>query len=168
MVSRSCSLSRCGSQGCNVLGFREEKRTSQHMRPLSGLQCFFPSVWEHNFRCNWAFQETNQAYASRVEPLGSKSFEKLAVLQVSQKCRSLLQIPSFTSLFDLGQWALKVAQWKRTHLPNKMQFWSLGWEDPLEKGMATHSDFCLGNLMHRGSWRAIVYAVATSLTQPSN
>ena len=101
------------------------------------------------------------------EPLGSKSFEKLAVLQVSRRCRSLLPIPSFKSLFDLGQWASQVAQWKRIHLPNKMQFASLGWEDPMEKGMATHSSFCWGNPMHRGSWWATAHAVATSLTQPA-
>ena len=34
---------------------------------------------------------------------------------------------------------------------------SLGWEDPLEKGMATHSSRmathpCLGNPMDRGAW----------------
>ena len=97
------------------------------------------------------------------EPLASKNFEKLAVLQVSRRCRSLLQVPSFKSLFDLGQWASQVAQWKRIHLPNKTQFPSLGWEDPLEKGMATHSSFCLGNPMHRGSWWATARTVATSL-----
>ena len=34
----------------------------------------------------------------------------------------------------------------------KMQVWSLGQEDPLEKEMATHSSSCLGNLMDRGTW----------------
>ena len=30
---------------------------------------------------------------------------------------------------------------------------SLGWEDPLEEGMATHSSiFCLENSMDRGAW----------------
>ena len=32
----------------------------------------------------------------------------------------------------------------------------LGWEDPLEKEMATHSISCLENLMDRGAWRATV------------
>ena len=35
---------------------------------------------------------------------------------------------------------------------------SLGWEDLLEKEMATHSSSCLGNLMDRGAWRATVQA----------
>ena len=31
---------------------------------------------------------------------------------------------------------------------------SLGWEDPLEEEMATHSQYsCLGNPMDRGEWR---------------
>ena len=30
------------------------------------------------------------------------------------------------------------------------QVQSLGWEDPLEKGMATHSSSCLENSMDRG------------------
>ena len=36
----------------------------------------------------------------------------------------------------------------------------LGQEDPLEKGMDTHSLFFLGNPMDRGSWQAIVHGVA--------
>ena len=36
---------------------------------------------------------------------------------------------------------------------------SLGWEDPLEKGMATHSQYsCLENSMDRGAWWATVNA----------
>ena len=35
---------------------------------------------------------------------------------------------------------------------------SLGWEDLLEKEMATNSSSCLGNLMDRGAWRATVQA----------
>ena len=34
------------------------------------------------------------------------------------------------------------------------QVWSLGWEDPLEKGMATHSSIRLENSMDRGAWQA--------------
>ena len=37
---------------------------------------------------------------------------------------------------------------------------SLGWEDPLEKEMATFQDSCLD----RGAGRAIVHGVAKSLT----
>ena len=40
---------------------------------------------------------------------------------------------------------------------------SLGWEDPLEKGLATHSNIlCLGNPMDRGAWRATVHGIKES------
>ena len=38
---------------------------------------------------------------------------------------------------------------------------SLGWKDPLEKEMATHSSILAGeNPIDRGVWRARVYGVA--------
>ena len=40
---------------------------------------------------------------------------------------------------------------------------SLGREDPLEKGIATHSS-CLENPMDREAWRATVHGAANSLT----
>ena len=48
----------------------------------------------------------------------------------------------------------------------------LGWEDPLEKGMATHSNIiwasfgrCFGEMVRdREAWRAEVHAVAKSQT----
>ena len=39
---------------------------------------------------------------------------------------------------------------------------SLGLEDPLEKGMATHQYSCLENPMHRGGWWATFRGVAES------
>ena len=40
---------------------------------------------------------------------------------------------------------------------------SLGGEDPLEEGMATHSSIsCLENPMDRGAWWATIYGVAES------
>ena len=43
----------------------------------------------------------------------------------------------------------------------EMQVQSLGWEDPLEKEMATHSS--LENPMDRGAWPAAVCEVAMEL-----
>ena len=41
--------------------------------------------------------------------------------------------------------------------------WSLGWEDSLEEGMATHSSiFALRIPLERGAWRARVHGVAES------
>ena len=46
--------------------------------------------------------------------------------------------------------------------PSMRETWvrSLGWEDPLEEGMATHSSI----LAHRGAWWATVHGVAESDT----
>ena len=45
---------------------------------------------------------------------------------------------------------------------------SLGWEDPLEKEMATHSSSCLENPMDGGAWWATVCGVAKSRTRLSD
>ena len=45
------------------------------------------------------------------------------------------------------------------------QVQSLGQEDPLEKGMATHSSIsCLENPKDRGAWQANVHRAAKSRT----
>ena len=42
----------------------------------------------------------------------------------------------------------------------------LGWEDPLEEGMATHSSTLVWRiLMNRGPWRATVHGVTKNQTQ---
>ena len=42
---------------------------------------------------------------------------------------------------------------------------SLGWEDPLEQGMATHSSLLTWRIpMDRGAWWAMVHGVAKSRT----
>ena len=42
------------------------------------------------------------------------------------------------------------------------------WEDPLMKGMATHSRICLENSMDREVWWATAHGVTKSWTQLSN
>ena len=67
-------------------------------------------------------------------------------------------------------WAFLVAQMVK-NLPAMRETWvrSLGWEDPLEKGMATHSSILAWRIhMDRGAWRAAVHGVAKSRTQLSN
>ena len=42
---------------------------------------------------------------------------------------------------------------------------SLGWEDPLEEGMATHSSILAWRIpMDRGTWPATVHGIAKSWT----
>ena len=46
---------------------------------------------------------------------------------------------------------------------------SLGWEDPLEEGMATHSSTLAWRIpLDRGEWSAIVHEVAESQTRLSD
>ena len=57
------------------------------------------------------------------------------------------------------------------NLPAMWETWiqSLGWEDPLEEGMATHSTILAWRMpMERGAWWAIVHGVAKSQTQLSD
>ena len=50
-----------------------------------------------------------------------------------------------------------------TMLETRVQ--SLGWEDPLEKGMATHSSILAWRIsMDRGAWQTTVYGVTKSWT----
>ena len=51
------------------------------------------------------------------------------------------------------------------NLPAKQETWvrTLGWKDPLEKGMATHSNILAWRIpMDRGAWPATVHGVAKS------
>ena len=46
---------------------------------------------------------------------------------------------------------------------------SLGWEGPLEEGMAIHSSILAWRIpKDRGAWRAVVHGVTKSLRQLSN
>ena len=57
------------------------------------------------------------------------------------------------------------------NLPAMQETWvrSLGWEDPLEGGMATHSSIFAWRIpMDRGAWRAMVHGVTKNRTQLSD
>ena len=48
----------------------------------------------------------------------------------------------------------------------EIQVWSLGWEDPLEKGMTTHSNILAWRIpMDRRAWRATHHGVEKSQTR---
>ena len=64
-------------------------------------------------------------------------------------------------------WASLVAQTVK-NLPAMWETWvrSLGWEDPLEEGMATQSSILGWRIpMDRGAWGATVHRVAQSHTR---
>ena len=61
-----------------------------------------------------------------------------------------MQFNTFSLIYQLFKdlWSSLVAQMvKNLHAMQKTQFWSLGGEDPLEKGMATHSSILMSSLM---------------------
>jgi len=63
-------------------------------------------------------------------------------------------------------WASLVAQMVKNP-PAMRETWiqSLGWEDPLEEGMATHSSVLAWKIpMDKGAWWATVHGVAKSRT----
>ena len=66
-------------------------------------------------------------------------------------------------------WVSLVAQLVKNP-PAMWEIWvqSLGWEDTLEKGMATHSSILAWRISWTGAWQATVRGVAKSRTQLSN
>ena len=72
--------------------------------------------------------------------------------------------------YSWASWASLVAQMIR-NLPAMKETWvpSLGWEAPLEEGMATHSSILVWRTpMDRGAWWATIHGVAKSWTWLSN
>ena len=64
-----------------------------------------------------------------------------------------------------GSLASLVAQMVKRNPPAMQETWvrSLDWEDPLEKDIATHSNFLAWRIpMDRGAWQATVHGVAES------
>ena len=63
----------------------------------------------------------------------------------------------------LSFWEFPLVPQTIKNLPAMWETWvqSLGWEDPLEKGMATHNS----RIPWRGAWRATVHGVAKSWTR---
>ena len=67
-------------------------------------------------------------------------------------------------------WASLVAQLVKNP-PAVWETWvqSLGWVDPLEESMTTHSSILVWRIpMDRGAWQATVYGVAKGWTQVSD
>ena len=52
--------------------------------------------------------------------------------------------------------------------PQEMQVLYLGWEDPLEKEMTTHSSILVWEIPCTGVWWATVHRVAKNQTQLSS
>ena len=95
-------------------------------------------------------------------------YETLKMLRLC--ARSWLEENKVTCSKDgLPRWR----EWSRTHLPMQETWetwvWSLGGEDPLEKGMAIHSSVLAWRIaMDRGAWPAAVHGVTKRQTRLSS
>ena len=77
---------------------------------------------------------------------------------------------SFSPPFDLSHWASLVVRTVK-NLPAMQETWAqpLGWEDPLEENMATHSSILAWRIpMNRETWWAAVHRVTKSQTRLSD
>ena len=63
---------------------------------------------------------------------------------------------------DSVQGATLVAQMVKNPPAKQMCVRSLGWEDPLEKGIATHSSILAYRISQRVAWWAIVHGITNS------
>ena len=139
----------CGGSTASIL---MQANDSSHLRELSSkLSFFFPSLlWfftvQSPHRC-WNYPLKCKLFP--VSPL-FKILKRLSITDLRIKFSSLsracyiwpltISHTFCISIFCFVHWASQVAQWLRISLPvQEMWVLSLGWEDPLEKEMATHS-----------------------------
>ena len=87
-------------------------------------------------------------------------------VKVPQSCPTLCDLMDYPVL-GIFQARILVAQLVKKNLPAMWETWiqSLGWEDPLEKGKATHSSILAWRIpLDRGAWWSAVHGVAKSQT----
>ena len=65
----------------------------------------------------------------------------------------------------VGNWASLVAQMVK-NLPAVQEIWvrSLGWEDPLDKGITTHASILAWRIPDRAAWQATAHKITKSWT----
>ena len=86
------------------------------------------------------------------------SFYSTILNQSPQKVTYKLVLRGLTGGANGKELTCQCSKYKRCSLD------SLGWENPLEEGMATLQFFCLENPTDRGAWQATVHSVAKSWT----
>ena len=103
--------------------------------------------------------------------LVSFRMDRLDLLAVQGTLKSLLHSSKASILWCSGFFRASLVAQRLKRLPAMWETLvrSLGWEDPLEKEMATHSKCSsLENPMDRGAWRATVHGATESRTQLSD
>ena len=148
--------------------------------PLLLLPSVFPSSWvfsNESVLCirwpkDWSFSFSIRP-SNEYSGLISFRIVWLDLLAVQGTLKSLLQhhsskasILQHSAFFRASLVAQRVKR-----LPTMQDTWvqSLGWEDPLEKEMATHSSILAWRIpMNRGTWWTTVHGIAKSRTQLSD
>ena len=123
--------------------------TTVHKGQFFGTQLYDPTLISMGFPCGSAGKEStcNARDLGSIPGSGSSSGEGI-------------DYPLLYSQASLVAQSVK-------NLPAMWETWvqSLGWEDPLEEGMATHSSILAWRIsMNRGAWWAAVLWVAKSWT----
>ena len=121
--------------------------------PVPFLMCV-SLILRLRINCHFSFLHLEKCFSGSV----SQS-------QVREVC--LLQLIDFTYFYLHGYNLLKGFSLMAQTVKNSPTMWdpSLGWEDPLEESMATHSSILAWRIpMKRRAWRATVHEVTKSLT----
>ena len=85
-------------------------------------------------------------------------------MAVSLVMTAILFSPSVARLF----WR-RIDEVNSDHKESACNVGDLGWEDPLEEGMGTHSSIFAWRIpMDRGAWRATVHVITKSWTHLSD
>ena len=108
------------------------------------------NIWNHTVSlitgspCNSTYYWLKQSQTASFQ---GRKHRKLSFKGISMK--------KFVAISYKLQISLVALRVKNLSVMPETWVWSLGWEDPLEKEMATHS--CLENSMNRGGWWATVH-----------
>ena len=100
----------------------------------------------------------------REREISSSSFKATVLLDYGAVLMTLLNPTYLLKRGFCGGSAVKNAPVMQK--PQEAQVRSLGWEDSLEEGLATHSSILTWRIpMDRGAWRATVHVVTKSWTR---
>ena len=134
---------------------------------LSPLHLYFSSL----AACRWPFQAQSSLFLQEI-PFNSSGYCLLWVPEHLLAPRTWIISP----LYWWYRTSLVAQMLKNLWAMQETWFWSVGGEDPLEKGMATHSSIgvlqlatqlqysCLKTFMDIGAWWAAVHGVTKSQT----
>ena len=92
-------------------------------------------------------------------------FSPPGLQDISQRLNRYTQLGLRGKELDLEQLALVAQTVKNLPAMQEIWVWSLGWEEPMEKGRATHSSILAWRIsMDRGDWQGTVHRVTKSQT----